>query len=32
MTQLIWLRRDLRVSDNTALSAAMAAGPTIALF
>src|SRR5690606_15637925 len=32
VTQLIWLRRDLRVSDNTALGAAMAAGPTIALF
>ena len=26
MTQLIWLRSDLRLHDNTALSAAMAAG------
>ncbi|TLX56437.1 hypothetical protein DN824_15715 [Stutzerimonas nosocomialis] len=32
MTQLYWLRTDLRVSDNTALSAAMAAGPTVALY
>ncbi|WP_415844809.1 deoxyribodipyrimidine photo-lyase [Stutzerimonas zhaodongensis] len=32
MNQLIWLRTDLRVSDNTALAAAMDAGPTIALY
>ncbi len=32
MLQLIWLRSDLRVHDNTALSAAMAEGPTIALY
>ncbi|MCQ4288758.1 deoxyribodipyrimidine photo-lyase [Pseudomonas stutzeri] len=32
MNQLIWLRSDLRVTDNTALSAAMNAGPTIALY
>ena len=32
MSQLFWLRTDLRASDNTALSAAMAAGPTVALF
>ena len=32
MTQLLWLRSDLRVSDNTALAAAMAAGPTVALY
>lgn len=30
--QLLWLRTDLRVQDNTALAAAMAAGPTVALF
>ncbi|MEX6501739.1 deoxyribodipyrimidine photo-lyase [Pseudomonas zhanjiangensis] len=30
--QLIWLRSDLRVADNRALAAAMAAGPTLALF
>ncbi|MGE8066593.1 deoxyribodipyrimidine photo-lyase [Pseudomonas sp. NPDC089569] len=30
--QLIWLRSDLRVSDNTALSAAAAAGPSVALY
>ena len=30
--QLIWLRTDLRVQDNSALAAAMAAGPTVALF
>ena len=28
MRQLMWFRCDLRVQDNTALSAAMAAGPT----
>ena len=32
MPQLIWLRNDLRSRDNTALMAAMAAGPTIALY
>ncbi|WP_120994397.1 cryptochrome/photolyase family protein [Stutzerimonas urumqiensis] len=32
MLQLIWLRTDLRADDNTALSAAMANGPTVALF
>lgn len=32
MTQLLWLRSDLRSSDNTALAAAMAAGPTVALY
>lgn len=32
MNQLMWLRTDLRVSDNTALHAAMSAGPTIALY
>ena len=32
MNQLYWLRTDLRTIDNTALSAAMNAGPTIALY
>ena len=32
MNQLFWLRTDLRVSDNTALTAAMNAGPTVALY
>ncbi|WP_181297258.1 deoxyribodipyrimidine photo-lyase [Pseudomonas sp. Q2-TVG4-2] len=32
MNQLLWLRSDLRVADNTALVAAMNAGPTIALY
>ena len=32
MRQLIWFRTDLRVQDNTALNAALAAGPTLALF
>ncbi|MDW3714662.1 MULTISPECIES: deoxyribodipyrimidine photo-lyase [unclassified Pseudomonas] len=32
MRQLMWFRCDLRVQDNTALSAAMAAGPTLALY
>ncbi|MCG6538807.1 deoxyribodipyrimidine photo-lyase [Pseudomonas sp. KSR10] len=32
MTQLLWLRSDLRVADNTALAAAMNAGPTVALY
>jgi deoxyribodipyrimidine photo-lyase len=30
--QLIWLRSDLRVHDNTALSAAMEQGPTLAVY
>ncbi|MFK0311711.1 deoxyribodipyrimidine photo-lyase [Pseudomonas sp. NPDC090233] len=30
--QLIWLRSDLRLNDNTALSAACARGPTVALW
>ncbi|WP_324733372.1 deoxyribodipyrimidine photo-lyase [Pseudomonas paeninsulae] len=30
--QLLWLRTDLRVQDNSALAASMAAGPTVALF
>ncbi|WAB97368.1 MULTISPECIES: deoxyribodipyrimidine photo-lyase [Pseudomonas] len=30
--QLIWLRSDLRVNDNTALSAACERGPTVALW
>ncbi|MBV4534472.1 deoxyribodipyrimidine photo-lyase [Pseudomonas urmiensis] len=30
--QLIWLRSDLRIDDNSALSAACARGPTIALW
>ncbi|MGM3387762.1 deoxyribodipyrimidine photo-lyase [Stutzerimonas stutzeri] len=32
MNQLLWLRSDLRVTDNTALVAAMAAGPTVAVY
>jgi deoxyribodipyrimidine photo-lyase len=32
MRQLIWLRSDLRLHDNTALSTAMAAGPTLAVY
>ena len=32
MHQLMWFRSDLRVQDNSALSAAMSAGPTLALF
>ena len=32
MRQLIWLRSDLRVSDNTALHAAMTTGPTLAVY
>ncbi len=32
MQQLIWFRNDLRSHDNTALSAALQAGPTIAVF
>ncbi|MDZ3993755.1 deoxyribodipyrimidine photo-lyase [Pseudomonas sp. Teo4] len=30
--QLIWLRTDLRISDNTALSAACERGPTVAIW
>ncbi|MFJ4141219.1 deoxyribodipyrimidine photo-lyase [Pseudomonas sp. NPDC089734] len=30
--QLLWLRSDLRVHDNTALTAAMEQGPTLAVF
>jgi deoxyribodipyrimidine photo-lyase len=30
--QLIWLRSDLRIDDNTALSAACQRGPTAALW
>ena len=32
MRQLIWFRSDLRVRDNTALTHAMQAGPTLALY
>lgn len=32
MHQLIWFRTDLRVRDNTALCAAMQAGPVLAVF
>ncbi|MDD0841672.1 deoxyribodipyrimidine photo-lyase [Pseudomonas sp. Gutcm_11s] len=32
MRQLIWLRSDLRSADNSALHAAMAAGPTLAVY
>lgn len=32
MRQLLWLRSDLRADDNTALAAALANGPTCALF
>jgi deoxyribodipyrimidine photo-lyase len=32
MLQLIWFRTDLRVQDNSALAAAMASGPTVALY
>jgi deoxyribodipyrimidine photo-lyase len=32
MHQLMWFRSDLRVQDNSALTAAMSAGPTLALF
>lgn len=31
MRQLIWFRVDLRVQDNTALTAAVQAGPTMTL-
>ncbi len=32
MRQLIWFRNDLRIHDNSALHAAMQAGPTVAVF
>ena len=32
MRQLIWFRHDLRIHDNTALHAAVYAGPTVAVF
>ena len=32
MLQLMWFRTDLRVTDNSALTAAMQAGPTVAVF
>lgn len=32
MRQLVWFRTDLRVHDNTALHAALNAGPTIAVY
>ena len=32
MRQLIWFRTDLRIRDNTALHAALQAGPTVAVF
>ncbi len=32
MLQLMWFRTDLRVHDNTALAAAMAGGPTVAVY
>ncbi len=32
MNQLLWLRTDLRCTDNTALCAAMANGPTLAVY
>ena len=32
MRQLMWFRTDLRVRDNTALTAAMQAGPTLAVY
>ena len=32
MNQLLWLRTDLRVADNTALAAAMASGQTLAVY
>lgn len=32
MQQLMWFRQDLRVHDNTALTAAMQHGPTVAVF
>lgn len=32
MRQLMWLRSDLRMADNSALAAAMATGPTLAVY
>ncbi len=32
MTQLVWLRQDLRLADQPAFAAAAAAGPTLALY
>ncbi|MDO9218972.1 MAG: deoxyribodipyrimidine photo-lyase, partial [Lacisediminimonas sp.] len=32
MKQLLWFRSDLRVSDNSALAAAMRSGPTVAVY
>lgn len=32
MRQLVWFRTDLRVQDNSALSAAVEAGPTVAVY
>ena len=32
VSQLLWLRTDLRIQDNTALFAALQAGPTVAVF
>lgn len=32
MRQLIWFRNDLRIHDNSALSAALQTGPTLAVF
>ncbi len=32
MQQLMWFRNDLRIHDNTALHAALQAGPTVAVF
>ncbi len=32
MQQLIWFRNDLRIQDNTALHAALQAGPSLAVF
>ena len=32
MQQLIWFRNDLRIADNTALQAALHAGPSVAVF
>ena len=32
MRQLMWFRTDLRVQDNTALTAAIQAGPTVAVY
>ena len=32
MIQLFWLRTDLRVADNTALSYALSNGPTVAVY